>query len=447
MSAATQTELEALEAIRTHARPLGGSRNLDNLIDAVKDKRVVLIGEASHGTHEFYAERARISRRLIAEHGFRAIAIEGDWPDAYRVNRWVHGAAADSDAERALRGFERFPTWMWRNADVLDFVGWLRDFHDTGHHRASFFGLDLYSLYRSIECVISHLDRIDPDEADAARARYSCFDRFERSQDYGAAVMRGVTPACHQEVMQQLTALVRAGDRWLRRDGIAAEDEQFHAEENARLVVDAERYYRAMFTGRAELSWNLRDRHMAGTLARLLAHLDRHDPVPAKVIVWAHNSHVGDARRTEMSLRGELNLGQLTREAFPGETASIGFSTYSGTVTAAPDWDAPARRYEVRPGLPGSYEELMHETGLGDFILDLTATAEIREALSEPRPQRAIGVIYRPETERQSHYFGAHLAEQFDWVLHFDHTRAVEPLEPVAEWAHDEPPETYPSAL
>lgn len=437
----------AIGAIREEATHLSGSaEDLDEVLEGVKDKRVVLIGEASHGTHEFYAERARITRRLIADHGFRAVAIEGDWPDAHRVNRWIHGAEDDPDAERALRGFRRFPTWMWRNSEVLDFVGWLRAFHDTGRHRVSFFGLDLYSLYRSIECVVRHLDRIDPDEAEAARARYSCFDRFERSQDYGAAVMRGLTPACHQKVLQQLIALVEAGDRWLRHDGIAAEDEQFSAEENARVVVDAERYCRAMFTGRAELSWNLRDRHMAATLSRLLAHLDRREPGPAKVVVWAHNSHVGDARKTEMSSRGELNLGQLARETFPGETAAIGFSTYSGTVTAAHAWDLPARRFDVRPALAGSYEQLLHEADIGDFVLNLTA-GDVSEHLSAPRLQRAIGVIYRPETERESHYYGARLAEQFDWLLHLDRTRAVEPLEPSAEWARDEPPETYPSAL
>lgn len=444
---AIRLEATPVDALREVARPLTGSPgDYDELIEAVKDKRVVLVGEASHGTHEFYRRRAEITKRLIAEHGFAAVAIEGDWPDAHRVNRWVHGASDDSDAERALRGFERFPTWMWRNAEMLDFVGWLRD-HNDGGNDVSLFGLDLYSLYRSVHCVLEHLERIAPEQAEAARSRYACFDPFESSQDYGYAAIRDMTRACREQVLEQLVALQRAGDAYLRRDGFAAEDEQFHAEQNARLVIDAERYYRAMFTGRHELSWNLRDRHMAETLERLLRHLDRRGPEPAKAIVWAHNSHVGDARRTEMSRRGELNLGQLAREAHDDECALIGFSTYEGTVTAASAWDAPAERKLVRPGLPGSYEQLFHDLSVPDFVVDLRGHAPGHWILSEPRLQRAIGVIYRPETERASHYFASSVSEQFDWLLHIDHTRAVEPLEPSAEWSRHEPPETFPSTL
>jgi erythromycin esterase-like protein len=408
---------------------------------------VVLIGEASHGTHEFYRHRAVITKRLIEERGFRAVAVEADWPDAHRVNRWVHGAPEDPDAEHALRGFERFPTWMWRNADVLDFVGWLRAHRERSREGVSFFGLDLYSLHRSTAAVVEYLERVDPAEAEAARSRYACFELFERSQDYGYAATSGLTPACHADVVAQLVALQRVGDSYLRRDGIAAEDEQFHAEQNARLVVDAERYYRAMFSGRHELSWNLRDRHMADTLNRLLEHLDRHGGEPAKVVVWAHNSHVGDARRTEMWRRGELNLGQIAREKLGPEAALVGFSTYGGTVTAASAWDAPAERKRVRAGLPGSYEELFHRTGLASFELDLTVDGPARRLLDQARLQRAIGVIYRPETERASHYLFARLSEQFDAILHFDRTRAVEPLERSVEWDRSEPPETYPSAL
>jgi erythromycin esterase-like protein len=353
-----------VRALRAAASPLSGAPgDHDRLIEAVGSSRIVLLGEASHGTHEFYRQRAVITKRLIEERGFRAVAVEADWPDAYRVNRWVHGADEDADAEQALRGFERFPTWMWRNADVLDFVGWLRAYREASGRQVSFFGLDLYSLYRSIASVIEHLERVDPKQAEAARSRYACFDRFERSQDYGYAVMSGLTPACREDVGAQLIELQRLGDAYLRRDGIAAEDEQFHAEQNARLVVEAERYYRAMFSGRHELSWNLRDRHMADALQRLLAHLDRHGGEPAKVVVWAHNSHVGDARKTEMRQRGELNLGQLTREGFGADAALIGFSNYEGTVTAASEWDGPAKRMRVRPGLPGSYEELLTRPG------------------------------------------------------------------------------------
>jgi erythromycin esterase-like protein len=386
-----------------------------------------------------------ITKRLIEEHGFTAVAAEADWPDAHRVTRFVHGADDDATAEEALRGFERFPTWMWRNADVLDFVGWLRARTDAGERPVGFFGLDLYSLYRSVESVIGYLDRIDPAAAQRARARYACFEPFQESRHYGEAVAMGLSDSCRREVLTQLLDLRRAGDAYLRRDGIAAEEEQFYAEQNAHLVIEAERYYSSMFEQR-EQSWNLRDRHMADTLARLLAHLDRTGP-PARVVVWAHNSHVGDARRTEMSRRGELNLGQLVRERCGAEACLIGLTTYEGTVSAASDWGAPVERKRVRPALPESYEALLHGTGIPALMLPLGRHGLAATWLTEPLLERAIGVIYRPETERLSHYFHADLADQFDAVLHFDRTRAVEPLEPGEVWVRGEPPETYPTAL
>jgi erythromycin esterase-like protein len=435
-----------LAAIRGEAVELSGAPDdHEPLLELIGDARVVLLGEASHGTHEFYRQRALITKRLIEKRGFCGVAVEADWPDALRVSRFAQGAAEDADAEAALRGFERFPTWMWRNADVLDFVGWLRARGEAGHRPVGFFGLDLYSLYRSIEAVIGYLERIDPVAASRARERYGCLERFEQSEHYGAAVATGVSESCDREALAQLVDLQRSGEMYLRRDGIAAEDEQFYAEQNARLVVDAERYYRSMFAARAS-SWNLRDRHMAETLARLLDHLDRYGE-RSRVVVWAHNSHVGDARRTEMSRRGELNLGQLARERFKDDAFLVGFTTFEGTVSAASDWGAPVERKRVRPGLAGSYERLLHETGMAALMLPLRTGGQAVEGLREPRLERAIGVIYRPETERASHYFAAELAHQFDALLHFDRTRAVEPLEPSAGWERGEPPETYPSAL
>ncbi|MBN1529395.1 MAG: erythromycin esterase family protein [Thermoleophilaceae bacterium] len=437
--------MDALHAaIRGQARPLTGAPgDHDELLRLVAGARVVLLGESTHGTHEFYRQRAVITKRLIEEHGFSAIAVEADWPDAYRANRWVHGGGDDPDAERALAGFKRFPTWMWRNADVLDLIGWLRAHNERAEHPAGFYGLDLYSLFRSIEAVIAYLAEVDPPAAERARSRFGCFDRFEESQAYGHAVARGVSEPCRQGVVRQLLELQRSSGDYLRRDGVAAEDEQFYAEENARLVLDAEEYYRSMFDG-AAASWNLRDRHMADTLDRLLAHLDRRDG-EARVVVWAHNSHVGDARSTEMGRRGELNLGQLARERHGSAVRLVGFTTYDGTVSAASDWDAPVERRRVNPALPGSYEALFHELQLPAFWLPLGT----REAamLEEPRLERAIGVIYRPETERASHYFGASLTGQFDAVVHIDSTRAVEPLERTLTWQRGEPPETYPTAL
>ncbi len=439
------TDQAAIAAISAEARSLTGAPgDYDELIDRVADARVVLIGEATHGTHEFYRHRAVITKRLIEEKGFTAVAVEADWPDAYRVNRWVQGADDDPDAERALAGFERFPTWMWRNADVLDFVGWLRAHNERSDRPVGFYGLDLYSLYRSIEAVVAYLEKIDPPAAARARERYACLERFEESQAYGYSAARGLTPSCRQGVLRQLVDLQRAAEGYLRRDGIAAEDEQFYAEENARLVVAAEEYYRSMFTGPIS-SWNLRDSHMAGTLERLISHLEGRGP--ARTVVWAHNSHVGDARRTSMGRRGEHNIGQLARERFGLGAVLIGFTTCSGTVSAASDWGAVVERKRVRAPRRGSVEALLGEVEGDAFWLRLRDDGQAAAALYRPRLERAIGVIYRPENELVSHYFEASLSEQFDYVIHFDETRAVEPLERSVEWQRGEPPETYPTAL
>jgi erythromycin esterase-like protein len=302
-------------------------------------------------------------------------------------------------ALEALAGFERFPTWMWRNADVLDFVGWLRAYNDAPAPdvpKTGFYGLDLYSLYASMEAVVNYLEKVDPDAARRARYRYSCFEHF--------------------------------------------------GEQNARLVKNAEEYYRTMFRGRVS-SWNLRDRHMAETLEALTVHLGQKQGAAAKMVVWEHNSHVGDARATEMGQAGELNVGQLVRQRHDREAVLVGFSTYSGTVTAASDWGGPAERKRVRPALPESYEAMLHNTGLPSFLLTLRGDREAAEELREPRLERAIGVIYRPDTERRSHYFHARLADQFDAVIHFDETRAVEPLERTAKWETGEVWETFPSGV
>ncbi len=437
----------SVEQLTRAARPItGAAADYDALFDLVGDRRFVLVGEASHGTHEFYRERARITRRLIDEHGFTAVAVEADWPDAYRVNRYVMGLSADPDADTALSDFRRFPAWMWRNRDVMQFVEWMRarnDAHSTPATKARFYGLDLYSLRASIEAVIEYLDRIDPVEARRARERYGCFDHIgAEGQAYGYALAyQGAIP-CENEVVAQLVELRNRSDAYLRRDGWVAEDELFYAEQNARVVRDAEEYYQQMY--RAEVSsWNLRDRHMAATLDALVEHLDRRLG-HTKVVVWEHNSHVGDARATSMSARGELNVGQLARQRYGRECLLAGFSTYDGWVTAASDWgDAPQRKH-VRPALPGSYEALLHEVAASRFWL-ATDDGAVRDALRGPRLERAIGVIYRPETERQSHYFDARLADQFDAVIHLDRTRALEPLERTAHWDRGEPPETYPS--
>lgn len=437
------------DLVRESAEPLLGSpADYDSLVDLVGDARFVLLGEASHGTHEFYRERAQISKRLIYERGFNAVAVEADWPDAYRINRFVRGVSDDVDSVEALSGFKRFPQWMWRNADVLDFVGWLREHNDEqafADRKCGFYGLDLYSLHASIEAVLDYLKEVDPEAARRAREHYSCFEHFGKEvQTYGYAAGLGLTPTCEDAVVKELVELRRKAMDYLQRDGQVAADAFFCAEQNARVVRNAEEYYRNMFR-RDISSWNLRDTHMMESLISLADHLDK-SGAPGKIVVWAHNSHLGDARATQMSERGEFNLGQLVRQRFKKEAVLIGFTTYEGTVTAASDWDGPAERKAVRPGHPESYEALFHDVDLPRFYLDLRRN-DISSALRAERLERAIGVIYRPDTEMVSHYFNARLADQFDAALHFDHTRAVEPLERTAEWEMGEVEETFPSGL
>ncbi|HYM07869.1 MAG TPA: erythromycin esterase family protein [Terriglobales bacterium] len=442
----THSDFHIVNAIRRAAHRLTGeSADFDPLLNLIGDSRLVLIGEASHGTHEFYRLRAEITKSLIAERGFNAVAVEADWPDAYRINQFVRFQGKDHDAIDALAGFQRFPAWMWRNADVLDFVGWLRNYNEHRHSgRAGFYGLDLYSLHASIRAVLDFLDKVDPEAARRARYRYACFEDFgEDTQAYGYAASFGLSKSCEDEVISQWMEMRQRAADLARRDGHAFPDEFFFAEQNARLVKNAEEYYRSMFRERTS-SWNLRDTHMAETLDALVQHLGASH---AKVVVWAHNSHLGDARATEMGQHGELNLGQLVRQRYGKQSISVGFTTYTGTVTAATEWDGAAERKHVRPALPGSYEALFHTTGMSKFLLLPNEHDETRLLLREPRLERAIGVIYQPRSERQSHYFHAQLPDQFDAILHFDETRAVEPLERTTAWEAGEVPETYPSAL
>ncbi|MGE5181484.1 MAG: erythromycin esterase family protein [Acidobacteriota bacterium] len=440
---------EVPEAIHAIARPIHGEAELDEIADLIGDKRLVLLGEASHGTHEFYDLRAALTRRLIARHGFAAVCVEGDWPDALRVDRYIRDQLTDDDhAHLALGSFERFPRWMWRNEEVASLVDWLRR-HGEGkrpQRRCGFYGLDLYSLHASIHALLQYLDDNDPDAAARARTRFACFDHAAGDpQDYGAQAFLGIGPRCENEVVAQLVEMQR---RKVARSGRSpAGDAWFHAVQQAHVIRDAEAYYRTMFAGRAA-SWNLRDTHMADTLDMIADHLG--DGAPAKLVVWAHNSHVGDARATEMGDDGQLTLGQLVRQRHPNETALVGFTTYEGTVIAADDWDAPPRRHRVRPGLPGSWEELFHAAELPRFYLTAPAMKRVIGDRAE-RLQRAIGVVYRPETERRSHYLHARLADELDLVIHVDATRGVDPLDPIAQpeppQAEPELPETFPSGM
>ncbi|MCW1382865.1 erythromycin esterase family protein [Novosphingobium sp. KCTC 2891] len=423
--------------LRTAAEllPSPDSGDFADLFERFADARVILLGEATHGTHEFYAARAAITRRLIERHGFNIVAVEGDWPDIARIDDYVRHNAA-----RPHRGdaFARFPTWMWRNVEVLGFADWLRA-HNAAlpeDERASLRGLDVYSLGQSIHAVLAYLGDHAPDAAEEARRRYGCLLPWQdEPQHYGRAVEHGQLAGCEDAVVAQLGDLLRRRMQLIREDG----DAYFDAEQNARIVRAAESYYRAMYRG-SIASWNLRDRHMFDTLQRLMAH--RAD---ARAVVWAHNSHIGNASATAMGWNGEFNVGELVRAAYGDEAVLIGFGTDRGTVAAASDWGAQMQVMQVRPARDDSWEGAFRQTGFARSLTDRrSGRPELAQALAGPLLERAIGVVYRPQTEFASHYFEASLADQFDAYVWFEETRAVTPLG--AERPHGVP-ETWPFGL
>ncbi len=401
------------------------------LSEKIGDARIVLLGEATHGTDEFYRTRAELCKYLIQEKGFQAIAVEGDWTSAYYINNYIKGYGNADDVDYALQDFKRFPAWMWRNTVILSFLNWLRAYNDKlpSKNKIGFYGLDLYCLASSMQAVIQFLNKTDPTAAKHAMERYACFDHVGTDpQAYGYMVESRLKKPCINEAKEQLLEMQRMAFDKFHDQPIDETESLFFATQNARVVKNAENYYRSMFESHAN-TWNIRDQHMAETLQNIISHLETIHKMPAKIIIWAHNSHVGDARATEMSERKELNLGQLVREHFASSTFHLGFSTYQGTVTAASDWDSPPMCKKVLPGLPGSYESLFHDLKYKEFILDLHHGEHVKHLLELSRLQRAIGVIYRPETERASHYFFTHLPFQFDALIHIDETHAVEPLD------------------
>lgn len=433
----------ALDAVRGRGLRLGGSpRDYDALLEMAQGRSLVLLGEATHGTHEFYRMRAEITRRLLEEQQFDAVAVEADWPDAHRLARYVRGQG-DPSAAAAFGDFERFPTWMWRNRDVLAFIEWLHAHNELqgGEAAVGFYGMDMYSLYRSADAVIAYLEAVDPDQAAAGRELYAALDHVRDPQRYGYEAAFGLRPQCRDGAVQMLLDLVHRSPDYLARDGREAVDAQFVAERNARIVVSGEVYYRAMFGSRIN-TWNLRDTHMTETLFALQRHL-REQGRAGRIVVWAHNSHLGDARATDMGAAGECNIGQLVREqAGADQTLLVGFTTYTGHVTAAREWDAPAERRWVRPAHKDSLEHLFYASRLDRFFLPLQESR--RGPLQEPLLERAIGVVYRPETELQSHYFSASVSAQFDAVFHLDETTAVEPFDIPRQWQRREPADTHP---
>lgn len=436
-TATEPNEQQLVELLRQHGQPLPDIDDpaFADAFERFADARVVLIGEASHGSSEFYRARAAITRRLIERHGFSIVAAEADWPDAAAIDRYVR---QQQPAAWVADAFKRFPSWMWRNHEVAAFTRWLRQHNDAlpVPQRVEFRGLDVYSLGASIAEVLRYLDQVDPQAAGTARHRYGCLSPWhDEPAAYGHHVLLG-EPSCEDAVVAQLRALLERRLQYAERDG----ERFFDAERNAHAVLAAEQYYRAMYRRSSE-SWNLRDRHMFDTLRALLEHRG----AGAKAVVWAHNSHIGNAAATSMGWGGEFNIGELCRTAFGREAVLIGMATDRGEVAAADNWDEPMQVKQVLPSRPDSWEQLFLRAGHRASLTEWRSEAqrEVRQALMQPRLERAIGVIYRPLTERQSHYFRAILAEQFDALLWFEQTRAVTPIGPRDANAAAMP-DTYP---
>ena len=439
--ARTPTDRDALAiSLRPYLEPLPPPEKVDDFgafFDRYGDADVILLGEATHGTSEFYRARSAITRRLIEKHGFTVVAVEADWPDAARIDSYVR-----HHAPRPRRGesFVRFPTWMWRNVEVLEFADWLRSYNEdkSAERQTSFHGLDVYSLGESIHAVVDYLDRVDPQASERARYRYGCLSPWQEDPaKYGQAVAFGMLDPCEAGAVEQLKEMLSRRLDWIEKDGEA----WFDAAQNAGIVRAAERYYRIMYQGANE-SWNLRDRHMFETLRAIVAHRG----FGTKAVVWAHNSHIGNAAATAMGWQGQFNIGELARVAYGEGAVLVGFGTDTGTVAAASDWGADMEIKTVRPARPDSYEHVFRRTGVARSLTDWRGPGRtaLRQILQEPRLERAIGVVYRPETELSSHYFEAVLSEQFDCWVWFENTSAVSPL------GHEKPhgaPETYPFGL
>jgi erythromycin esterase-like protein len=424
------------------AKPLGSAKDLDPLMDTIGDSRYVLLGEASHGTSEFYTWRTEISKRLIEERGFSFIAVEGDWPDCYRVNRYAKCLAdSGSSAEEVLHAFERWPTWMWANREVVDLVEWMRAHNEKKkpNERSGFFGLDVYSLWESMRAVVEYLEKVDPQLALSAKRAYNCFEPYaEDAQEYARATAI-VPTSCEREAVAVLKELHTRAPRFIEDSS----ERFFDAEQNALVARNAELYYRTMVRG-GPASWNVRDRHMVETLTRLM----RHHGAGAKAIVWEHNTHIGDARFTDMARAGMLNVGQVVRESHAEDgVVLVGFGTHRGTVIAADEWGAPMERLRVPPAREDSFEHALFEAGVGDslFVFDGSDNGGVT-GLDEPLGHRAIGVVYDPDHERWGNYVPTIVPGRYDAFLYIEETRAVDPLH-MAIKVDGELPETYPSGV
>jgi erythromycin esterase len=430
------------DQLRSSGLRLESARDLDPLLDRIGDARYVLLGEASHGTSEYYTWRAEITKRLITEKGFSFIGVEGDWPDCYRVNRYVKAYSHSGEsAESVLHEYERWPTWMWANREIVELAEWLRDYNECigAERKVGFYGLDVYSLWDSMHAVVDYLERIDPALAQGARRAYRCFDPYgEDVQEYARATYL-VPTDCENEVVAVLREL-RARATQYRDDG---RESYFNAEQNALVARNAELYYRTMVRG-GPASWNVRDNHMVETLERLMHHYG----ASAKAIVWEHNTHIGDARYTDMARAGMVNVGQLVRQAHERDgVVLVGFGSHHGSVIAGDEWGAPMRRMMVPPARSESWEALCHEHLGGDalFVFNGDTDGGIR-GLDEAIDHRAIGVVYDPRREKWGNYVPTLMPLRYDAFLYVDESRALDPLHMPAHVDH-EAPETFPSGM
>lgn len=426
--------LKYLQEIISLGRPLRNKDSLKPLVDSLKDKKIVMLGESSHGTREFYELRQMITQELITTHGFNFVAVEGDWPPCQTISQFVSGKEG-RDAHEVLSRFNRWPTWMWANTDVLGFVEWLKEWNEGSEKLVGFHGLDVYSLYESMDQVISLLGVLDPDLARIAEKKYSCLESYRHDEKAYARSLIRAPEGCKQEILDVLNATLNERIKENERE------RWFDVRQNARIVNNAESYYRAMIFGEDD-SWNVRDKHMMDTLESLLENYGHN----AKAIVWAHNTHIGDYKATDMVMNGQVNIGGLAREIYGQENVGlVGFGTYSGTVTASYAWDGPVMTFTIPEALPGSVEETFHSVisnvGLQDFFL-LFDPANHRSALSQAKGHRAIGVVYDPELEHLGNYVPTSLSNRYDAFIFVDKTHALTSLN--VPYDSQKYPETYP---
>lgn len=418
-----------INTIRNTVNPLSNDpKSYYPLLDRIADAHFVLLGEATHGTSQFYAARAQITSLLIKEKGFNVIAVEADFPEVQPINQFLKDSQFRKSTAESLDGFKRFPIWMWKNKEMLSFIEQLKDINlqKPPEKKIAFYGMDLYSMYSSIEAVISYLDKVDPDAAQMAKKRYACFYRYGSDDDSYGQAMSYVKENCQKQVVDQLIELQKKRNEYLQENSLQGNEELFYAEQNAKVAKDAEQYYREMFSRRAK-TWNLRDLHMADMVDEVSNHVKKISGT-SKIVVWAHNSHVGNALATEFSESEELSLGQLVLFRHWGDAYLVGLTTYNGTVAAASQWGAKVEKKTLNPALDGSYEELFHNTDIKSFMLDFNDLPSDLNTFKQNHLERSVGVVYTPESERVSHYFNARMADQFHAVIHIDHTSAVEPL-------------------